>query len=454
MRKGKTITHTSIDDDVAQAWLKKAKERETLACTRLPGFHLVRLKKGGAWRWRYTDALGNRKVATVGKSASMTAEQAADIVADWIKNEVDPLRDKATRQDQKRTAIEESERRTLRYYLENHYQRVMASWSYQSARANNQRMYKHFDAWLDRDITAIKKPDVRAWQASIEKQGKAYSTIKRTYSALVTMLNSAVDDGVIDVNPLSGVKLLPPTQAAQAAVDNPDRANQRRMLTHAELEALHRGLALFDEDIRTMRANSRAHGKNLSDLSQRKYPHWFHPFALLALHTGLRTGDLITLKWSELNVEFGRLVKVPEKTRHKAVRAGKKPIVVEMKLNDTIIGIMRTWKREQGGDVDLVFPSPRTGRQLTKGAHTKPWEAVKRLGGLPDDLLFYSLRHHFISAIIDQTQDYDLARELAGHKSIAMIESHYRHASENRKNTAIDVTAGRFDPEKINRKVE
>src|SRR5690606_34113486 len=111
--------------------------------------------------------------------------------------------------------------------------------------------------------------------------------------------------------------------------------------------------------------------------------------------TGLRPGDIYTLTWQELNIRFGRLTKICEKTSH-AARREKKPAVVDMKLNPTIKDIMAGWHRDQGcPDDGLVFPSPVTGGEMDGQAHRKPWNSVKELGGIDTGLNFYALRHHF-----------------------------------------------------------
>jgi integrase len=74
-----------------------------------------------------------------------------------------------------------------------------------------------------------------------------------------------------------------------------------------------------------------------------------------------------------------------------------------------------------------VFPSPRTGKRLSSTAHQKPWENVKRLGGVPDHLVFYSLRHNFISTMLTLgVSIFEVAR-MVGHKSTKMIEESYGH---------------------------
>lgn len=424
-----------------------------MQCEHITGFHLMKTMTGGSWRWRYTDATGKRKVATIGKYSTYKPHSAAAIALDWLKADADPIADKANRREEaieaeeeaKRRAIEaeeEAKRRTLRNYLDGRYARHMERWSARSARENRQRLVLHFGNLLDKDMSEITNEDILSWQYKLEKKGRAYSTIRRHYSSLKTLLRQAVKDGVLDADPLDGFSLDAPTLKDQKRlVDDPKKAD-RRMLTTIEVRQVHNGLELFAEEIRQQRRNSRKHGKpHLPDLDAVAYPHWFIPFCHLALHTGLRPGDLYGLTWEELNIPFARLTKTTEKSKAQ-IRKGAKPAVVDMRLNPTIKSIMAEWWKQHGSpESGLVFPSPRTGRRLDSHAHVKPWKAVKRLGGLPPTLNFYAFRHHFISALVKAGVPLLAVAKLAGHKSTGMIEAHYGHLCEEQAAEAVDIVA-------------
>lgn len=439
----KQIHLSSITMAAADRFLASANDRDTLSCQNVTGLVLIKLAKGGSWRWRYTDAAGKRRVATVGSYATMKPEEAARKVLDWNEAGADPLATKATRRKEAQAAITEAERRTLRHYLDTHYiPHMERSWKARNVKANIGRIGGHFAHLLDRDMATIDKADINDWQRQAERAGKTHATIRRTVGALKTMLRQAVKDDVLQSDPLAKHKLLAPSLKDQRREISDDGKAERRMLAPGEIQGVLTGLELFAEEIRAQRRNSRTHGKpDLPDLDAVNHPHWFIPFCHLALHTGLRPGDLYSLKWEELNIRFGRLTKVCEKTSH-AARSGKKPAVVDMKLNDTIKGIMGEWHRDCGKpDSGLVFPSPRTGRELDSLAHRKPWAHVKRLGGLDDNLNFYSLRHHFISALLVAGVPIFTVAKLVGHKSTAMIEQHYGHLCPDQATVALDIVA-------------
>jgi len=291
-------------------------------------------------------------------------------------------------------------------------------------------------------MSTIDKADIDDWQRQQEKKGRAYTTIRRSYGALKTLLRKAVQDQILDADPLAKHKLLEPTLKDQASTKSDPKKSERRLLTDTEIQGIHTGLELFAEEIRQQRRNSRKHGKpHLPDLDKVHYPHWFIPFCHLALHTGLRPGDLYSLTWKELNIPFARLTKVCEKTSH-AARRERKPAVVDMKLNPAIKTIMASWHKDQGvPQGGLVFPSPVTGRQLDQQAHKKPWGHVKRLAELPAGLNFYALRHHFISALLAAGVPIFTVAKLAGHKGVEMILQHYGHLCPDQAAEALDIVA-------------
>jgi len=434
---------TTITLAAASDFLSKNEINQQLGCKAIPGFFLLKLTNGGVWKYRYTDALGSRRTSKVGTFAALKPEMAASIVLSWIEDGIDPVREKATRKQVAVKAAQLREHRTLRYYLENYYMPHMErSWKLQNAKNTYGRLWKHFNKLLDRDMATIDKADVDEWQLDVEEQGRSYATIRRTYGALKTLLSHAVQNGAIETDPLANHKLLEPTLKDQNSSKHDPKQSERRLLTNGEVQAIHTGLDLFAEEIRQQRRNSRKHGKpDLPDLDQPNYPHWFIPFCLLALHTGLRPGDLYTLTWDELNITFGRLTKICEKTSH-AARRERKPAVVEMKLNNTIKATMSDWHKDRGKPkTGLVFPSPVTGREMDSQAHRGPWSHVKRLGGLPDSLNFYSLRHHFISALLAAGVDLFTVAKLVGHKGPDMILEHYGHLCPKQAEEALDIVA-------------
>jgi integrase len=281
-------------------------------------------------------------------------------------------------------------------------------------------------------ITAI---ELKAWQAGKEKSGLSHSTIKRAFGAFRTMLRHAVREGVLEFDPSHKFQLQVPTAKEKGKKQQGEELRVRRMLTPKELIAIQLGIDKYKALLIKQRSNSIAHGKkNLPSLDNELHPHWFFPFFRLAAYTGLRTGDLYSLTWQELNLQFKRLVTIPNKTKHHI-----DPITVNLPLDKSINQIMKDWFIQLGSPTNgLVFPSPITSNKLDKKAHIRHWKQILVLGEVNADIDFYSLRHHFISSMITGGVPMFTVARLAGHKSVKMIEQHYGHLAPS---SAVDALA-------------
>lgn len=416
---------------------------KTLFSGKVKGFLAKRTKTGVAFRIRYVNDLGKFSEFTFGSYPAMkfgVAEQAATELLAKTRLGHDPLKEKRTRRKTAKAESEQEAQRRLGNYLDGLYARHQAR---KKSGQETLRVIRHnFAEWLDRDMTTLAGADIKKWQLKREKQIK-FTTIQRAYGALKTMLNRAIEDGIVDKNPLPIKSPLerPHHEETENAIQGRD---ERRLLTDSEVRAFFDGLQAFGDDIKRQRRNSIKHGrKYLPSLEDTENPHWFIPFAKLAYFTGLRTGDLYGLQWNELNLTFKRLTRIPEKTRHHS-----NPAKVVLDLPDEIVEVMKSWHTEQGAlENGLVFPSPVTGGRMDKKGHDKAWKRVKQLGGLPEKLAFYSLRHHWISRLVASGLPLFTVARMAGHKSVQMIESNYGHLSPDATKNALDIfnTANQID---------
>lgn len=431
----KATSDTSITDTEARRFIKVEPDRAVKTCKRITGFQLIKVGLGGSWRYRYTDDTGKRRVATIGSYPTMKADEAAQKAMEWRNQKADPLAETHKRKVAARSAEQISESRSLRAYLDGIYT-LHQSRKKNAGKHTVEMIRGNFPNLLDRDMTTICAADIKAWQSKREKEQLAHVTLQRAYGALRTLLRHAVTEQILDSNPIPGVSLRAPTAEAKARSLSADARAHRRMLTSDELAGLNKGVELFAEELRQQRRSSRKHGKSyLPDLETVSFPHWFVPFFHLAMHTGMRPGDLYTLTWQELNLTFRRLVKIPEKTIHH-----NSPAKLNLPLTDEILAIMTLWHEQQGSPSEgLVFPSTdskRLGQSFGKQAHGKAWARVLALGGVDPDLHFYSLRRHFISALVAGGAPLLSVAKLVGHKSASMIEQHYGHLAQS---TAADL---------------
>ena len=144
---------------------------------------------------------------------------------------------------------------------------------------------------------------------------------------------------------------------------------------------------------------------------------------LLALRTGLRQGELLGLKWDDIDLVAGRLM-----VRRSAVRGvvgtPKNGKSREIPLSDDAIAILRSLpSRFPGG---LVF-SHEDGRMLTKGDCKHPlWRACRKAG--LRQVGWHVLRHTFASHLAMRGVALKAIQELLGHSTMEMT-MRYAHLS-------------------------
>jgi integrase len=436
---------TSLTDAKCKEHLIKSGYRKELSCEKIIGFHLQTLKKDGYWRFRYHDFEGKKRLVNLGKFTGGTdnrisAAKKAMSLRDSVSDGLDP----ATEKRAKRAAMIRAEAYKLNGMLGKYLFGIYTQ--HQSRKTNGGKhtidmIKKHFAKFLDVPMESLTVADLKQWQSDEEQQGLSHSTVKRAFGALRTLLKHAVRENVLAQDPIQSFQLKPPTDVQKILASNGDQLQKRRMLTPIELKKIQQGVDKYRQQLITQRQNSRSRGKpELPCLTNVIHPHWFFPFFHLAAYTGLRTGDLYTLNWNELNVQFKRLVKIPNKTRHHS-----DPITVNLPLDGKIAQIMKDWFIQNGSPTNgLVFPSPITNNKMDKKAHVTHWKQILQLSDMESDIDFYSLRHHYISAMVAGNVPLFTVARLAGHKSVKMIEQHYGHLAPHSAANALAIVASGF----------
>lgn len=381
--------------------------------TDLSGFHVRAGKRGLSFRLSYYNQAGKRRVITLGRSAVISAAEAREKAKDALALNTQGEDPREAQEEHK--SVQAS---ILRDYLEGPYK------EYQDRRKDGKktlrRIEKDFSGLLDRPMASLCRVDIENWQKDEEKRTKrrAFTTLQLSYAALSGLLSHAATRNVIPENPLKGVKL------HKAANNGESKTEQGRCyLTNDEADALLKGLELYQDSKREQRRSSRAHGKShLVDLDEVIYVDHVMPWILTMYYSGFRPGDIYSLCWEHINFELGTIRKVIAKTEHHSPEPKTFPIHPKLKA------VLDTWRKEQGEPGSgLVFPSPVTGNRLADTAMVKPWKKVKELGGLPEKLVIYSLRHNFASQLVMSGIDLLTVAKLLGHTDVTMVVRHYGH---------------------------
>ncbi len=86
-----------------------------------------------------------------------------------------------------------------------------------------------------------------------------------------------------------------------------DHLSRARYLTDEEERSLRKTLSERDEQLRQRRDNGNKwrrerHKKALPDLAVRFFSDYLRPMVLMTLNTGLRRGEVLQLKWSDVDL--------------------------------------------------------------------------------------------------------------------------------------------------------
>jgi integrase len=170
---------------------------------------------------------------------------------------------------------------------------------------------------------------------------------------------------------------------------------------------------------------------------------------ILAVHTGLRQGELLGLKWGDVDLEAGTL-----QVRRTLTTAKGGPMLSSpktkgsrrtVKLSQSALGTLRGHLERQLGKLDgagdlwhengLIFVSesgePLDRRYLT----THRFKPLLRGAGLPQ-IRFHDLRHTCATLLLMKNVNPKVVSEMLGHATIAITLDTYSHVLPNMQESA------------------
>jgi len=220
---------------------------------------------------------------------------------------------------------------------------------------------------------------VERYKAMRLAQGVRNSTVNRDLAILRKMFNLAVEWGYLHERKVPRVRLFS------------EKDNLKERILTAEEEA-----RLFDV--------SSEHLK---------------PVLKIALHTGMRRGEILSLRWDDVDFEV-RMIKVVR------TKSGK---VRFIPINEVLFNELKRLRSTSSGS-GLVFcqNSVRTA-----------FEGACRRAGI-HGLRFHDLRHTFATRLVERGVDLITVKELLGHSSVTITER-YTHTFSEQKRSAVDVLA-------------
>jgi integrase len=151
---------------------------------------------------------------------------------------------------------------------------------------------------------------------------------------------------------------------------------------------------------------------------------YLYPVVVLALSTGMRQGEIMGLKWEDVDLHQGRV------TLHET-KNGERRVVP---LVGKALELLKEYAKVRRIGTPLLFPgkvkTQRPGEVATYRPIDlrAPWLAALKKAGI-DDFRFHDLRHSTASYLAMNGASLAEIAEVLGHKTLQMVKR-YAHLSE------------------------
>jgi integrase len=234
----------------------------------------------------------------------------------------------------------------------------------------------------DRDMTSISKSEVH----DLIFEGCEFPTAhtrRNVFKMTKRMFQLAVEEGIIERNPCIGMKV------RVSEVD-------QKVLTVAEAD-------------RFLLEAKRCH-------------HHFYPIWLMALMTGMRSGELFALRWTDIDLD-GRIISVGRQWTSKGGFGPTKTRRIRIvPISDDLVKFLKEWKLKHPGEFVLPHPVQWTGGEQARLTR----DLCEGIG--ITSVKFHDLRATFITNLLAQGESLARVMSIVGHSELKTTNSYLRKA--------------------------
>ncbi len=267
----------------------------------------------------------------------------------------------------------------------------------------------------------LKATNIKLYYNRLIEEGKSVNIVKTVNKVLKASLNEAKKNGYIYVNVCENITL------------PKEKLKEEKEIT----------VFTLDEE-----------NKLLSSIKNHKYKMVF----ILALGTGLRMGELIALKWSDINFKNKTLNVKRAMSRAYVFENGKKVFKIEEntpKTNSSIRTIpipssvlkeLQEHKKKQDlfkeiykdvyEDKNYVFANS-LGEFIKPDTISRSYAKILKEARIPHKK-FHSLRHTYATRLSEKGVSLKTIQKLLGHASIRMTADIYTHVMDEEKVLAVE----------------
>lgn len=168
--------------------------------------------------------------------------------------------------------------------------------------------------------------------------------------------------------------------------------------------------------------------------------HRLEPLYRIALGLGLRRGEILALRWSDVDLDKGSLT-----IRQSKTRAGSRTLSLPPRLIETLQNHWANLQEERRSlgtnwkEHGLVFPS-EVGTPLSPRNLVRHFKKVLERAGLSQSVRFHDLRHSCATFLVAQGVHPRVAMGILGHSHISVTMDTYSHVlSDIQQNALKDV---------------
>jgi integrase len=179
-----------------------------------------------------------------------------------------------------------------------------------------------------------------------------------------------------------------------------------------------------------------------------------YPVFLLAATTGMRRGELLGLKWGDVDLEASRAALQETRIVINHLPTASKPKREDSRrsvpLAPETVAALRAWRARQaeerlaGGPeyatTDFVFTEPK-GEPLHPAAVSKAFLSRLRKAGLRR-IRLHDVRHTFATLALQAGVPLKVVSEILGHKDITITANLYQHVTPSMMEQATSTVAG------------
>ena len=344
-------------------------------------------KGSGDW-WIFIDHQGKRKSKKIGKHEELAHEVAEKINAKLVLSEFD-----LQKPEEKKSPIFKD---YSHMWLDDYIKPLRRESTYERY---THILKKHvYPTFGKIPIDQIKRKDIRNLLLKANKKGLSRSMICLIRDVISGPMGYAVDEEIIDANPVTGI-------LKRLKLERDKRISIEPM-TQQEVDLV----------LETCETNFKE----------------FYPFFLCAFRTGMRLGEMLGLYWEDIDWH-GKFIRVERSFRKGTVDKPKNGKSRRVDMSDQLIFVLRKLytqrkmeglKAGKGEPVEIVFH--RNADYMSQNSIRNIWKRILKKAGFRN-MRLHDIRHTFASLLLSNGESPVYVKEQLGHSSIQITVDIYGH---------------------------